>query len=267
METTLVAPRSRKRAPASALGKITAATMVIMSAMLVYLMVAIIGQVIPPLVVFAGVGLALAAFIATGVRWAPAPAAVVAVAMFVLNWEPMFAALANPSGGLTMFALAAILIPALVVGIIAGIATTVQNYRRAAEERRAPRGTKAVLLALTGAIAGAIAVAAMPAPGISAGIDPATYNALPALGAKNFEFDQKELRVKAGETVAMKLTNADGEAHFLDIDELNVHAPIPAGKSGLAVFKPAKPGTYTFYCHPHASPDKKDGMVGRIVVE
>ncbi len=130
-----------------------------------------------------------------------------------------------------------------------------------------PRGVAASLVALTSIIASAILVAAVPQPGIMAAIDPATFNALPTVATKNFEFEQKELRVKAGETVALKLTNADGEAHYLDIDELNVHAPIPAGKEALAVFKPTQPGTYTFYCHPHVSPDKKEGMVGKLIVE
>ncbi len=267
MESTLVAPRQSTRKPVSALGKVTVGAMIVLAASLAFLMFGVIGMFIPPIAVFIAVALIVAAVIATGARWTPALGAVVALAMFALNGPPMMAMLTNPSGGVAGFGLAAVMVPALIVGMIAGVAATVQNYRRAAEDRQAPRILQPALLALTAAVVGAILVAAVPAPGISTGIDPDTLAALPTLATRNFEFDQKELRVKAGETVTMRLTNADGEAHYLDIDELNVHAPIPAGKEGLAVFKATKPGTYTFYCHPHADKATKEGMVGTLIVE
>jgi plastocyanin len=67
--------------------------------------------------------------------------------------------------------------------------------------------------------------------------------------------------------VVLRLDNADTTTHYLDIDEFNVHALIPSGKSNVALFKPTQPGTYTFYCHPHADKDARAGMVGTLVVE
>jgi Cupredoxin-like domain len=53
--------------------------------------------------------------------------------------------------------------------------------------------------------------------------------------------------------------------HSFDIDELNVHVPMASGKSSLALFKPTKPGTYTFYC---SVPGHRElGMQGTLIVE
>jgi plastocyanin len=80
-------------------------------------------------------------------------------------------------------------------------------------------------------------------------------------------FDRTEITAKVGEIVVLRLDNTDTKTHYLDIDELNVHAFIPAGKSNVALFKPTQPGTYTFYCHPHANKAARTGMVGTLIVE
>ena len=49
-----------------------------------------------------------------------------------------------------------------------------------------------------------------------------------------------------------------------DIDEFNVHAPMPVNKSGLAIFKPAEPGSYTCYC---SVPGHRERMHGTLIVE
>ena len=67
--------------------------------------------------------------------------------------------------------------------------------------------------------------------------------------------------------VALRLDNADTSLHYLDIDEFNVHAPMPSGESSVAIFKPMQAGTFTFYCHPHADKAAGTGMVGRLIVE
>jgi plastocyanin len=110
-------------------------------------------------------------------------------------------------------------------------------------------------------------ISLQPKPAPSAGISPDVLQTLPALAGKNFEFDQREIRVKAGETVALRLENSDPAGHMFDIDELNVHAPIPVGQVGVAVFKPTKPGTYTFYCAPHYDKASGEGMHGTLIVE
>jgi heme/copper-type cytochrome/quinol oxidase subunit 2 len=55
-------------------------------------------------------------------------------------------------------------------------------------------------------------------------------------------FDQQNITAKVGETVVLRLDNADTTTHYLDIDEFNVHALIPPGKSNVALFKPTQPG-------------------------
>ena len=69
--------------------------------------------------------------------------------------------------------------------------------------------------------------------------------------------------------VALRLENTDGASHSFDVDELNVHALMPGGKSSLALFKPTKPGTYTFYCGipGHYNKATGEGMHGTLIVE
>jgi len=267
METTLAAPRARSRKPVSALGKLTSAALVVIALDMVYLQAALIGMLIPPLAVFVALGLIFAGLVALGYRWAPVLGVLLSVLMLAMNGVPIVHAVMTPTVSFPMFVLGITMLPATIVGVIAGIAATVQNYRYAPEARRTPRGFSYVLTALLAVIGGALLVAAMPATGTAAGIDPATLNGLPVVSTKNFEFEQKEIRAKVGETVALKLTNSDAEAHFLDIDELNVHAPMPAGKESLALFKPTQPGTYTFYCMPHYDKASGEGMKGTLIVE
>ncbi len=267
METTLVAPRRASRQPVSPLGKLSIATMVAMAGLLAYLMFGIIGQFIPPIAVFMALGLASALLTGLGFRWAPALGGVVAGLLLAMFGGPILETLKTPSGGALMFGLMAATLVAVVLGVISGIGATVQYYRRSVESRLMPRTLRIALPVTLGILAGAIAVAAVPIEGMMADVDAATLAALPTLETKNFEFAQKELRVKAGETVTLRLANADAEAHFLDIDEFGVNALMPAGKESIAVFKPTKPGTYTFYCHPHADKATKEGMVGTLIVE
>lgn len=267
METTLSTPRVRGRKPVSALGKLSIAALIVIGLDLIFLLAYLIGEVIPPLAVFAALSFVFAGLIALGFRWAPVLAVLISALLVAMNFEPMLAAVMSPTVSFPMFVLGATMLPAAIVGIIAGIAATVQNYRFAPEARRAPRGFAFAVTALVAIVAGGLIVAAMPVQGMATGISPETLDSLPVVSAANFEFGQKELRVKVGETVAYKLTNADKEAHYLDIDELNVHAPIPAGKTGLAVFKATTPGTYLFYCHPHADKASGEGMVGKLIIE
>ena len=98
-------------------------------------------------------------------------------------------------------------------------------------------------------------------------VSPEALAALPALTAKDYRFDKPEIRAKVGEMVALRLDNADTSTTYLAIAELNVHALMPAGKSNVAIFTPTQPGTYTFYCRPHADKAARTGMVGTLIVE
>src|SRR5262249_21183566 len=152
-----------------------------------------------------------------------------------------------------------------------GVAATVQNYRAARSrpfvDPLAPAWAYSALFGLIALTLGGILTTAIQPHGVSTSFSPEVMAALPALTAKDYQFDQSQITAKVGETVALRLDNADGSTHYLDIDELNVHTIIPAGKSNVALFKPTQPGTYTFYCHPHADKAARSGMVGTLVVE
>ncbi|WP_210469041.1 cupredoxin domain-containing protein [Sporosarcina sp. 6E9] len=60
----------------------------------------------------------------------------------------------------------------------------------------------------------------------------------------NFEFDQAEYTVKAGETVKITYKNEEG-MHGIAIDGLDIDIK----GDGEATFTPTEPGEYTIYCN------------------
>jgi plastocyanin len=52
-----------------------------------------------------------------------------------------------------------------------------------------------------------------------------------------------------------------------DRDTVGLHAAMPSGEASLALFKPTRPGTYTFYCAPHYNKTTGEGMQGTLIVE
>jgi plastocyanin len=162
-----------------------------------------------------------------------------------------------------------VLFPLIVVGGISGVAAAVQNFRRIRQER----GRTSWLLPLVAAAFGAalcgsaVSVLPRPAPASTSSISATTLASLPELRTSNFGFDQTELHVVAGETVALRLVNTDNTTHTFTIDELGVDVPILPGDGNVAVFRPTQPGTYIFYCKPHYDPATGQGMHGTLVVE
>ncbi len=154
METTLVASRTRGRKSVSALGKLTIAALVVIALDMIYLQVALIGMLIPPLAVFVALGLIFAGLVALGFRWAPVLGVLLSVAMLAMNSGPIIDAVMKPTVSFPMFVLGITMLPATIVGTLAGIAAMVQNYRYAHEARRTPRGLSYVVTALLAAIAG-----------------------------------------------------------------------------------------------------------------
>ena len=64
------------------------------------------------------------------------------------------------------------------------------------------------------------------------------------ISASNFEYDEKEYVVKAGEEVTISLSSVDGY-HGLSIDEFGVNIQ----GQGKATFTPDKPGKYKIHCN------------------
>jgi plastocyanin len=265
VEATLSHSPSRPtHAPLSSLGKLTVGLLAGLTALLVYAQAAIFGGFDIIVSAIALVPLIAAGVILVGWRWAPLLGTLVfglLLALLAIGGSEIVYTLAHP--GSAMFGFVIMAISLVLVGLAASISAAVQNYRSAT--RRMPRALPALLSLVAGLVVGAIAVGAIPQAGEAAGVSPEALAALPAVTLD--KFNDGAIHVKAGETVALRLENPDGVAHAFAIDELGVAAPMPAGKNSLALFKPAKPGRYTFYCTPHYDKASGQGMHGTLIVE
>jgi plastocyanin len=216
------------------------------------------------------ISLVVAAIVALRFRWTPALGALLSGLLLVEGYLFLTDILIQPDTAAN-FAFAAIFFATAVVGLVAGVGAIVQHYgaprSRPFVDPPAPRWTYPTLLTLAALTVGGILTTAIQSRDVAPSVSSEVLAALPALTVKDYLFDQPEIRAKVGETVALRLDNADTSTHYLDIDELNVHALMPAGKSNVAIFKPTQPGTYIFYCHPHADKAARTGMVGTLVVE
>jgi len=86
-------------------------------------------------------------------------------------------------------------------------------------------------------------------------------------------FDQRVIRVKAGEPVTVRLTSLDnrfhtdgGGRHQFAVDELGVSIIAPALGSASDTFTPSEPGTYIFYCDICCGGRANPSMSGKLVV-
>ncbi len=86
-------------------------------------------------------------------------------------------------------------------------------------------------------------------------------------------FDAKEVHVRAGEPVTIRLTSLDnsyhrdgGGKHQWAVDELAVSVVAPPNGSKYVTFTPDKPGEYTFYCDICCGDRFNPAMRGTLVV-
>ncbi|MDQ2713494.1 MAG: hypothetical protein M3Z08_01145 [Chloroflexota bacterium] len=161
-----VAPARGPFRAMSALGRVTAGALLI-SALAYFAYIAILYAVaglIVPLVIIGAVVFVAAIIVATGWRWAPALGALVALGTSIGGlMQPYFPNdLAHPSGA-GQFIPVFIIEACTLVAIVAGIAATIQNYRRPAGERPAPRGLSTILTVITGIVLGAMLVSCIAA--------------------------------------------------------------------------------------------------------
>jgi len=264
MDTPMTTSRSFPRQPLAALGKLALTTLIALAALMSYVEV-VIFNLAPSGFAFIAIPLVLAGMIAAGWRWAPLLGAIWCGLMLVMNIQFIVHDLTHPEQ-FAMFVLEVGLDLAMIGGVVGGLAATVQNYRRSPAERRTPAWLPYGLTAMAALSLGAVLVAAVVQGRESSSVSQETLAALPALSAKAAQFAQPELHAQAGEIVALRLDNADIEGHTFDVDEFNVHAPMPSGKPGLVLFKPTKPGTYTFYCALHYDKASGRGMKGTLIV-
>ena len=87
-------------------------------------------------------------------------------------------------------------------------------------------------------------------------------------------FDKKEIRVKIGQPVTIRLTSIDnshhtdgGGKHQWAVDELGVNVIAQPESSNSVTFTPDKAGTYTYYCDICCGGKANPTMNGQIIVE
>ena len=87
-------------------------------------------------------------------------------------------------------------------------------------------------------------------------------------------FDQKEIRVKVGQPVTLRLTSLDnshhtdgGGKHQWAVEELGVDVIAEPESSNYVTFTPEKTGTFTFYCDICCGGKANPTMNGQLIVE
>lgn len=86
-----------------------------------------------------------------------------------------------------------------------------------------------------------------------------------AITASNFQFSQKEIRVKVGDTVRVTLSS-ESDMHDWVIDEFDARTQmLSAGEAESVVFVADKAGEFEYYCS--VGDHRQMGMVGTLIVE
>jgi heme/copper-type cytochrome/quinol oxidase subunit 2 len=146
-----------------------------------------------------------------------------------------------------------------------------RKARRLARQRQ-KRNRKVAFILVVAAVlglAGYLLVSAFSRPAL----EPVAGNVID-IAADMAGFDRREIRVKAGETVTIRLTSLDnqfhtdgGGKHQWAVDELNVSVIAPPKETKAVTFTPDQPGTYTFYCDICCGGRANPTMQGTLIVE
>lgn len=228
------------------------------------LQVLVVRALIVPLTIILALTVVVAGVVATRWRWAPLLAALWCILAIIPGLAPYSYNLMHPAE-IGDFIATVLGLASYLTAIVAGLAATFAVDRRATADR-APGWLYGFLIGVSTFSLGVSLVSLIPSSNSNAtAIRAEELAQLPALVATQTKFDQTELRAKVGETVALRLDNRDAERHYFDIDELDIHVPMPAGTSAVALFRPTKPGTYTYYCQ--VPGHREAGMVGTLIVE
>ncbi len=120
----------RQRKPLTTLGKITLAALVALSLLFVFQQVVIFKTFFPPVgIVQAALTLLVAGIVVTGRHWAPAVGALWCGLLVVGSLPIIIRDIGNP-GDVPDFAFTLLALSLILIGVVAGIAATAQNYSR-----------------------------------------------------------------------------------------------------------------------------------------
>lgn len=225
---------------------------VVATIVLMILIILLAGEVIPPFVIFMVLFAVGWGLLSRGGKAGPIVLIVAFVLWLALNAPSPFifpVLFAPTTAGDFIIAVATIALG--IVGLVCAIAVL---RGRDAMRSGAPRKVGIVLVAVIvlSVAVGVIARATYEAPAEESGDFQLT--------TVESEFDPKVIEVDGGE-VSIYVTNDDDIFHTFTIDELEVDELLPGGVATRITFE-AEPGTYRFYCTPHA-PD----MEGEIIIE
>ena len=200
---------------------------------------AIIGAVIPPLIVFAvlyGVGVWLTR---RGGRGGTIMLAVLSVLFLALNAPFIVPSMSVPASTVD-FVMTGFLVVLALSNLVSAIAAS-RTSSTGARAGLAGRATVALLLLVV-----AVAV-----------IGRLTYDSPPAqsgdieIAAQDFEFSTNTIEANGGE-VSVFIDNKDSALHTFTVEELDVDVAIPGGSTARVTFD-ATAGSYEFICIPHES--------------
>ena len=209
-----------------------------------------IGEVMPPIVVFAVLLLVGGLWSRRSARGGPILVGVLSIAVVALLLAFIGEAATVPASTIDF-------LWATVTSVIAvaALIAVVGVLRRRDSSTRVPRAVALTTVVLVGLLAG-VAVA-----GRIAYDQPTAAAADIALSTEDMEFVPATITARSGETTVF-VTNQDNVLHTLTIDELGVDLQIPAKSEAKVTFN-AEPGTYEIVCVPHEGM----GMTGTLEVE
>ncbi len=275
-----VDPRRRARAPGrtplAPLGTLTLAAL--LGNALAYLvqfsyLLLTAGMVVPPILIIAVLTVLVAGAVATGWRWMPLLGAFVALvtSTLTLSVPPVIYALTHP-GNVVTFSTSVALLACALVALVAGVGATIQNYRDAAYERRAPGFLGKALSGLAGIVVGMFIVSLIVAANPPTSIASTTTNGEPTVHMSANTFLQNVVLVPKGSklhlvddgNVEHVLRNGFWKADGTPESSAEPGAPVVSvtvtgGSTDIGPFATA--GVYHLYCTIHT------GMNLTIVVQ
>ncbi len=215
-------PRRRARAPGrtplAPLGTLTLAALLgnalLYLVQLSYLFLTA-GVVVPPILIIAVLTLLVAGAVATGWRWTPLLGAfvVLGTSTLTLSVPEVIYALTHP-GNVVTFSTSVTLLACALVALVAGVGATIQNYRDAAYERRAPGFLGRALSGLAGIVAGMFIVSLIVAANPPTSTASTTTNGEPTVHMSANTFLQNVVLVPKGSRLRL-VDDVNNEEHVL----------------------------------------------------